>query len=366
MTNILIPMAGLGSRFKKTHGACPKPLIEVDGLTLIEHSIKSFDVDGRFIFVTRRFDDPADNKRLTQLLMSLRPDSIEICLDTITAGASQTCLAAREYINSEQPLVIYNCDQIIRWKPQDFLDYVDRYQCDGAVVLYNSNDPKNSFAMINDGTITKLVEKQAVSNHALIGFHYWKQGSDFVRSADALIETFRVSGQPECYVSETYNFLIDQGACIKPYHVTDNMYIPLGTPEDVNRYIGKVKEFYTKKPKTIFCDIDGTLIRNQAAHGPRAYGTVVEPLTNNVNALLVAKSRGCQIIFTTARHPSLEPLTRTMLDDLGFDGCQLIMGLHHARRIVINDFATTNPYPSAVAINIRRDDDCLDQLLELR
>ena len=354
MTNILIPMAGLGSRFKKTHGACPKPLIEVDGLTLIEHSIKSFDVDGRFIFVTRRFDDPADNKRLTQLLMSLRPDSIEICLDTITAGASQTCLAAREYINSEQPLVIYNCDQIIRWKPQDFLDYVDRYQCDGAVVLYNSNDPKNSFAMINDGTITKLVEKQAVSNHALIGFHYWKQGSDFVRSADALIETFRVSGQPECYVSETYNFLIDQGACIKPYHVTDNMYIPLGTPEDVNRYIGKVKEFYTKKPKTIFCDIDGSILKHAHVASDVITGTPV--LLEGVAAKFNQwDSQGHRIILVTARKESMRDITVRHLQELGLVWDQLIMGVGGGARYLINDKLIDSDADRAVAVNVLTD-----------
>jgi dTDP-glucose pyrophosphorylase len=354
MMNILIPMAGLGSRFKKTHGALPKPLIEVDGLSLIEHSIKSFDVPGRFIFVTRRFDDQQYNVRLSALLQSLKPDSIEICLDTITAGASQTCLAAREYINNDQPLVIYNCDQIIRWKPQDFLDYVDRYQCDGAVVLYNSNDPKNSFAVIDNGTIVQLVEKQAVSNHALIGFHYWKQGSDFVHSADNLMTSFHVSGRPECYVSETYNFLIEQGATIQPYHVTDNMFIPLGTPNDVNRYLGKIKEFYTKKPKTLFCDIDGSILKHAHVASDVISGTPL--LLDGVAAKFNQwDSQGHKIILVTARKESMRDITTRHLQQLGLVWDQLIMGVGGGTRYIINDKLMDGDADRAVAVNVITD-----------
>ena len=126
----------------------------------------------------------------------------------------------------------------------------------------NSTDPKNSFADVDDnGRVTRLVEKQAISHHALIGFHYWKHGNDFVVSADKLMENFRVNGQPECYISETYNYMKD--ATILPYHVADHVYVPLGTPEDVARYIGKVKEFKTAKPKTLFIDVDGTILKHQ-------------------------------------------------------------------------------------------------------
>lgn len=352
--DVLIPMAGLGSRFRKTHGDLPKPLIEVDGKTLIEHSINSFDVDARFIFVTRKMPDPSHNERLSEMLRKLRPDGVEVMIDLPTAGASQTCLAARHLIDGDQPLMIYNCDQIIRWQPKDYLDFITRHGCDGSVVLYRSRDPKNSFAEVTDGKITKLVEKQPISDHALIGFHHWARGKDFVLSADKLVDDFRLSGKPECYVSETYNYLIEQGSTILPYHVSDNTYIPLGTPEDVARYLGKVKEFYTPKPKTIFCDLDGSILMH--AH-------VASDVMANRPQLLAGvrdkfnqwDSQGHRIILVTARKESTRTKTEQDLRELGLVWDQLIMGVGGGARYLINDKLLDGDADRAVAINLITD-----------
>ncbi len=79
--NIVIPMAGLGSRFQNAGVTTPKPLIVVDGKTLIEHSVDSLGIDGKYIFITRVYDDPQDNERLTSILKMLKPDSVEIKID---------------------------------------------------------------------------------------------------------------------------------------------------------------------------------------------------------------------------------------------------------------------------------------------
>jgi len=238
--NIVITMAGAGSRFKNVGFKEPEPLIDVLGKKLIEYSVKSFDAPGRFVFVTRDFDDPDDNQRLSKILKELRPESVEVRLKTLTSGAAESALLAEQYIDNDDPLVIYNCDQIINWDPETFVRFIEDESPDAALVLYNSEDKKNSFAEVVDGKITRVVEKQAISNHALIGFHYWARGKDFIRSARELLNHFRSSGAPECYISETYNYLDYKN--ILPYHVTNNIYVPLGTPEDVARYVGKVKE----------------------------------------------------------------------------------------------------------------------------
>ena len=235
---IVIPMAGAGSRFRDLGYDLPKPLIEVAGKTLIEHSIRSFDVPGEFIFITRKFDNPEHNAQLSKLLKQLRPEHVEIQLDKVTSGASETVLAARELIDNLEPLIIYNCDQIFDWNPDNFLQFVTPHMA-GAVVCYKSTDPKNSFAVIEQDKIVRMVEKQPVSDHALVGFHYWREGRLFVESADALLQQFRLSGRPECYISETYNYLIDQGHHVAAYHVAPHVYVSLGTPADVHTYLGK-------------------------------------------------------------------------------------------------------------------------------
>lgn len=352
---ILIPMAGAGSRFRKVGINEPKPLIQVNGKTLIEHSIKSFDVDGEFIFITRKFENPEHNQILSNLLKTLRPESTEICLDHLTNGASQTCLAARHLIDNNEPLVIYNCDQILAWDSSEFIQFCDKNPCDGAIVLFNSNDPKNSFAKVNDGKIERLAEKKPISSNALTGFHYWRRGCDFVRSADQLVSNFHVSGQPECYVSETYNFLLQQHMQILPYFIPNNMFIPLGTPEDVARYEGKIKEFYTEKPKTIFCDIDGTLLKHEHAISEILTNERVVPLDQVKQKMDQWDSNGHRIILVTARKESARAVTERQLAALGIAYDQLVMGVTSGKRILINDKLNFSDPDRAIAVNVITD-----------
>ena len=347
--NIVIPMAGLGSRFARAGVNEPKPLIEVLGKTLIEHSVDSFNVEGRFIFITREFDNPEYNVQLSALLKQLRPESIEICVKTVTSGATETALLAREYLDNSDPMVIYNCDQLINWDAQDFLKWLEQKQPDAALVLYNSIDPKNSFAEITAGHITKLVEKQAISNHALIGFHYWARGADFVSSADLLIDKFREEGKPECYVSETFNYL--DNAKILPYHIADHVYVPLGTPEDVARYVGKVKEFKTAKPKTLFIDIDGTVLKHMHSISD-VYEEPPEVLPNVVAKINEWDSHGHKIIFVTARKESTRDITEQQLRQFGLAWDQLVMGVGGGTRVLVNDKLNKNDLDRAIGVNV--------------
>lgn len=352
---VLIPMAGAGSRFQKVGYSLPKPLITVANRTLIEHSIKSFDVPAQFIFITRKFDNPEHNQELSKLLKSLRPESIEIQLDTLTNGASETCLAAREYIDDHEPLVIYNCDQIFNWDPQEFLSFVNKHTPDGAVVLYKNQDPKNSFAIVKDGQVRQLVEKQVISNHALVGFHYWAQGKQFVESAQQLVEKFHISGKPECYVSETYNYLIAQGKTILPFHINNNKFIPLGTPEDVNKYLGKLQEFTSNKPKTIFCDVDGTILKHAHVISDVLMGSaqVLDQVREKFNQW---DSQGHKIILVTARKESTRSVTELHLQQLGIAYDQLLMGVTSGCRVLINDKLSEDDADRAVAVNVITDE----------
>jgi NDP-sugar pyrophosphorylase family protein len=341
-------MVGLGSRFQKEGYTLPKPLIEVLGKTLIEHSINSFNVDGKFIFITRDFHNDEHNNELSKILKKLRPESVEIRLKRITSGAAESALAAKELIDNNDPLVIYNCDQYIDWDPEEFLKIINKKKPDAALVLYHSKDPKNSFAEIIDGRVTRLVEKQAVSDHALIGFHYWAHGEDFVASAEQLVDNFRAERKTECYISETFNYLKDKN--IMPYHVGNNVYVPLGTPEDVAKYVGKVKEFTNDKPKSIFIDIDGTILKHMHTISD-VYHTEASVLLGVIEKLNEWDSQGYKIILTTARKESTRQLTEDQLRKFGIAWDFLIMGVG-GRRYLINDKLSVKDKDRAVGINV--------------
>lgn len=237
---IIIPMAGQGSRFSKAGYDLPKPLIEVDGITLAEHSIKTLGIDGKFVFITRTFDNPEHNERLTEVFEKCCKDFIEVRIDDDHLGAAHSALYAKHFIRENSPLIITNCDQHLNWSGDDFIKFIESHDdADGAVVLYKSSNPKNSFAIVKDGIATAIAEKQPISNDALIGVHYWKNARDFFSSAQKLINDYEDQGYPECYVSVTYNYLIQNNKKILAYHVEEADYESLGTPRDVERYLSE-------------------------------------------------------------------------------------------------------------------------------
>lgn len=233
MLNILIPMAGLGSRFTAGRYDKPKPLIDVNGKPMIQVAVETLGLEGNFIYVVQK------SHRMTELLTKITPGCKVVEIDELTDGAAATALLAKEFINSSDPLIITNCDQAMDWNPEDFLAFVESVDQDGSIVTYKSDDLKNSFAKVEDGWVTQVVEKKPLSDIALIGVHYWAEGSLFVDSAEWLMNNFKTLGYKEAYVSTTYQYLIDNGAKISSYMLEPGGYIPLGTPADLDLYLGK-------------------------------------------------------------------------------------------------------------------------------
>jgi len=350
--NVLIPLAGLGSRFLQSGNSTPKPLIMVDNLSLIEHSINSFNIKANFIFITREYDNNDFNIKLSNLLKKIRPESQEIRLKSLTTGASETALAAKHLINNNIPLVIYNCDQKLIWDPSDFLNFVKDEDAASALVLFKSSDPKNSFAEVVNGKVIRTVEKNPISSHALVGFHYWRSGSYFVKSAELLLKSFRSEGRPECYISETFNFL--HGLDVLPFHIQNSSYIPLGTPEDVARYLGKSREYVAGKTKTLFIDLDGTILKH--AHSISSALESSPILLPGVREKLNEwDSSGYKIILVTARKESTRQKTQNQLQELGVAWDYLIMGVGTGERILINDKLTTDSNDRAISLNVITD-----------
>lgn len=351
--NIVIPMAGLGTRFKDVGIDDPKPLIMVNFKHLIEHSVESLDIDANYIFITRKYDNPEYNERLTSILKKLVPRCIEIQVDKPQIGAAGSALYAEEFINNDEDLIITNCDQLLMWDSSDFMRLVYQ-QPDGIVATFKSDNPKNSFAKVIDGRVVEIKEKEVISDRALIGLHYWKHGKDFVRSAKRLVDEYKMQGMREAYLAPTYNYLIAEGKNIITYEMPDNSYISLGTPEDVEIYNGKLKEFYSNKPHTIFCDIDGTIIKH--AHRFSHVGKdPAKDLAGVIDKFNEWDSKGHKIILTTARKESARYITEKQLTELGFCWDVLLMGVTSGRRIVINDKLQEWDRDRAVAINVITD-----------
>lgn len=235
--NILIPLGGAGKRFCDAGYDIPKPFIDVDGESMIRLVIRNLShPDVHFIFVIN--EEQISPKEFGDHIQDL-PISFSIhSTKKLTEGPASTVLLAKAEINNDIPLIVVNCDQVIvDFNLENLVEFVRVSDCDGLLGCFLSSSDKNSYVKIDpNGKICDVKEKIVISNIATNGLHYWKAGSLFVESAEAMIKNDDRYNK-EFYVAPTYNYLIKSGKKILPFFY--NLHFPIGTPEDLKMYLSK-------------------------------------------------------------------------------------------------------------------------------
>lgn len=224
-------MAGQGTRFAEKGYSLPKPLIKIFGKPMISHVVDSLGLEANYIFIVQK--EHHDKYNLRESLSEIAPGCQIVQLAGNTQGAAITTLAAKRFIDNDTPLVIANSDQVVKWSPSVFTFILSTHN---VVALFKSNDPKWSYAQIENESITEVAEKVVISDNASVGIYGWNKGSDYVKYAEQMIKKdLQVNG--EFYIAPVYNEAIEDGQKVVPYFV-DEMH-GLGTPEDMNEYINR-------------------------------------------------------------------------------------------------------------------------------
>jgi HAD superfamily hydrolase (TIGR01509 family) len=235
--NVLIPMAGLGSRFKDAGYVFPKPLVEVDGKPMIQAVVESLGINAKYTYIVQK--EHYEKYNLSYLLNLITPDCNIVQVDGVTDGAAVTCLLAREYIDNDSPLIMANSDQIVEWSSRQFIYDLMTKNADGGIATFESTHPKWSYAKIGaDGLVAEVAEKKPISNIATVGIYYWKHGSDFIKYAEQMIDkNIRTNG--EFYVCPVFNEAIADNKRV--FAINIKKMWGIGTPEDLNNYIYRRK-----------------------------------------------------------------------------------------------------------------------------
>jgi NDP-sugar pyrophosphorylase family protein len=235
--NIIIPMAGEGTRFPKDTYKIPKPLIEIDGVPMIQRAVHSLGLNGTYHFIIRK-DSYYD--QVCTLLHTILPSSKIISVEETTEGPASSCLLFKDFINNEDELVIANCDQIMWWDSDLFLTSARFYKYDGLVVTYTTTTPKNSYAKVDKkGYVLEIKEKEVISDISLNGIHYWRKGKYFVQSAESMVRCNDIAPNGEFYVGPSYNHMIKEGLKVGIHHIPNYQHNPVGVPEDLNAFLEK-------------------------------------------------------------------------------------------------------------------------------
>jgi len=233
--NILIPMAGAGSRFESAGYTFPKPLIDVNGKPMIQLVVDNINIDANYIFVVR--SEHRKKYNMDTLLNLIAPNCKIIEVDSLTEGAACTTLLAKEFINNDNPLLMANSDQYIEWDSNEFMYKMAEQNVDAGILSFKSTHPKWSFVRLNEeNLVVEVAEKNPISDVATVGVYFWAKGSDYVKYAEQMIsKNIRVNN--EFYVCPVFNEAIADNKRIKTFDIK-NMW-GLGTPEDLNKYLNK-------------------------------------------------------------------------------------------------------------------------------
>lgn len=236
--NVLIPMAGAGSRFAQAGYTFPKPLIEVRGKPMIQTVVENLNMEANYVFIVQK--EHYEKYNLKYLLNLIAPDCKIVQVEGLTEGAACTTLLAKEYIDSDAPLVIANSDQYVEWNANEVMYAFSADAIDAGILTFKSTHPKWSYAKLDDkGFVSEVAEKKVISDNATVGIYYWKKGSDYVRYAEQMIsKNIRVNN--EFYVCPVFNEAIQDGKKVRVKDI-ERMW-GIGTPEDLNYFLSNHRD----------------------------------------------------------------------------------------------------------------------------
>jgi dTDP-glucose pyrophosphorylase len=238
MINIVIPMAGAGSRFKVAGYDLPKPFINVNGKMMIEHVLDSLQRPcAKYTLIIQESFEQEYKEKLDLLKRNYGVNFLSV--EKLTQGASCTALAAYELINNDEVVIFADSDNFFNNLVfNKFIDDAIARNLGGSLLTFNTDLPCYSFARVDsNGYVTETREKEPISNHAITGVYLFAHGRDFVKCAiNMLIYGDRTKN--EYYMSNVYNWAIKYGLKIGCFDIKESDWVCVGTPQQLQSYIG--------------------------------------------------------------------------------------------------------------------------------
>ena len=239
--HIVMPMAGEGSRFANAGWTTPKPLIELNGEPLFKHAISSVAAEGivmKYSFIVRH--EHIEKYGIDAGIKAFLPSANIFSVMKTTRGAVETCLMAESAIADDDAVIVMDCD--LEFRSKRFIEIIKgilelplEQACGGALVSFESDEPKYSYAELGeDGFVVRTAEKEVISSHALCGAYFFSTGKRFKEIAHRLLNEPEFK-KTEYYVSLLYNYMLADGE--KVYLAPMEEYRSYGTPEELSRYL---------------------------------------------------------------------------------------------------------------------------------
>ena len=237
MLNIVIPMAGAGSRFKTKGYNIPKPFIDIKGKMMIERVLDGVNYpNAHYTLIIQKQFEENNKEQLEKLARNYHVAFISV--ERLTQGACCTALKAHEFINNKLPVIFVDSDNIFNNRAfRCFINDCLFRKLDGSLLTFNTNNNCFSFARTDaDGLVVETKEKEVISAHAIAGIYMFARGADFVDCAiDMLIYGDKTKN--EFYMSNVYNWAVKKSLKVGVYDIASTDWNCVGTPEQLEEYM---------------------------------------------------------------------------------------------------------------------------------
>lgn len=236
MLKIIIPLAGSSDLFLNAGYAYPKPLIEVNGVPMIQlviEKIAAITGPCKFIFIIR--DEDALKYHLDNTLRLLSTGGEVIKLKKCTKGGLCSVLMAIDHIEDDDSLLILNGDQVIDGDFNDFMQFWRQNSADAGLVTFRSVHPRWSYARLEGGQVMQTAEKNPISNHAIAGYYYFAHAGTFFECAFQTIKN-DVELEGNYYTSPVINEYVLRNKKVLNYRIESSQYHSFYSPQMLNEF----------------------------------------------------------------------------------------------------------------------------------
>lgn len=284
--NIIVPMMGIGQRFKDSGYTITKPMIKAQGKEVLFWLLDELDCKNNNVLLVCRSDETSG--RMNEKIRSRYHDSVEILnLQTSTLGAAHTVQIALNsgMLDLNEPVAVCDADTFYS------SSHIEKMKNAKNAVFYFLDEGKTpifSYLEVENKKIKKIAEKEKISNMASVGTYCFESGRLALEYCNLTIKSQKMT-KGEYYVSNVVQSMIDDGHLFEAVQV--DSFNCLGTPAQLQGFRG------AKKLRICF-DIDSTLVSEPQISGD--YSSVT-PITRNIEFLKFLKSQGHTIILQTAR-----------------------------------------------------------------
>lgn len=238
---IVITMAGMGSRFQKAGYKEPKFMIKALGKTLFEWSMDSLvdfnDENTKYTFIVRK---ECDAKEFIESKMkNYNISNINVIeIDYLTDGQATTCMLAKDNWDKQDELLIYNIDTYV--EPH----YLKRSDIagDGFIPCFKADGDHWSFVKTNDsGEVIEIREKQRISDNCTIGAYYFKTCELYEKMYNEYYDGERELDNNEKYIAPIYNYMLEKKMNLYITDIPQERVHVLGTPDELEEFIKNYK-----------------------------------------------------------------------------------------------------------------------------